>query len=157
MRKHSLAFTSTLVFAACLSVAHAAAQSKPDFTGAWKWNQAKSQVGAGFHPITSIKFEQKGETFFEEVSVDAPDGAKTFSLKYALDGKETPGKVLGKSMTLSAKRDGDALLIKWRDEVEDYTVIRRLTLSADGRTLEMTIKEISPERQREDRVVLDRQ
>jgi hypothetical protein len=157
MQRRSLAFTSTLVFAVCLCAAHAAAQSKPDFTGAWKWNQAKSQVGAGFHPITSIKFEQKGETFSEEVSVDAPGGAKTFSLKYALDGKETPGKVLGKSMTLSAKRDGDALLITWRDEVENYTVTRRLTLSADGKTLEMTIKEISPEQQREDRVVLDRQ
>lgn len=157
MRQRSLALSSTLAFAVCLCAAHATAQSKPDFTGAWKWNQAKSQVGPGFHPITSIKFEQKGETFAEEVSVDAPGGAKTFSLKYALDGKETPGKVLGKSFTLSAQRDGDALLIKWRDEVEDYTVTRRLTLSSDGRTLEMTIKEISPERQREDRVVLDRQ
>jgi hypothetical protein len=157
MRKRSLALTSVLTFAACLCIARAAAQSKPDFTGAWKWNQAKSQVGAGFHPITSIKFEQKGETFGEEVSVDAPGGAKTFSLKYALDGKETPGKVLGRSMTLSAKRDGDALLIRWRDEVEDYTLTRRLTLSPDGGTLEMTIREIAPEHQREDRVVLDRQ
>lgn len=157
MQRRSLAFTSVFAFAVCLAVILAAAQSKPDFTGAWKWNQAKSQVGAGFHPITSIKFEQKGETFSEEVSVEAPDGAKTFSLKYALDGKETPGKILGKSMTLSAKRDGDALIIKWRDEVEDYTVTRRLTLSADGKTLEMTIREITPERQREDRVVLDRQ
>jgi hypothetical protein len=157
MRKRSLAFRSALAVAACLCVAHAAAQSKPDFTGAWKWNQAKSQVGAGFHPITSLKFEQKGETFAEEVSVEAPDGAKTFSLKYALDGKETPGKIFGKSMTLSAKRDGDALLIRWRDVVEDYTVTRRLTLSPDGKTLEMTIREISPEHQREDRVVLDRQ
>jgi hypothetical protein len=157
MRKRSLAFTSVFAVAVCLCVAQAAAQSKPDFTGAWKWNQAKSQVGPGFHPITSIKFEQKGETFAEELSVDAPDGAKTLSLKYALDGKETPGKIFGKSMTLSAKRDGDALLIRWRDEVEDYTVTRRLTLSPDGRTLDMTIKEISPERQREDRVVLDKQ
>jgi hypothetical protein len=157
MRKRSLALSPAFALAACFCIAHAAAQSEPDFTGAWKWNQAKSQVGDGFHPITSIKFEQKGETFSEEVSVDTPGGAKTFSLKYVLDGKETPGKVLGKSMTLSAKRDGDALLIRWRDEVEDYTVTRRLTLSADGRTLEMTIREITPEHQREDRVVLDRQ
>jgi hypothetical protein len=157
MSQRSLAFTSVFAFALCLCAAHAAVQSKPDFTGAWKWNQAKSQVGAGFHPITSIKFEQKGETFSEEMSVETPGGVKTFSLKYALDGKETPGKVLGKSMTLSAKRDGDALVIRWRDEVEDYTVTRRLTLSADGKTLEMTIREISPEHQQEDRVVLDRQ
>jgi hypothetical protein len=157
MQRRSLALSSAFALAVCLCAARAAAQSKPDFTGSWKWNQAKSQVGQGFHPITSIKFEQKGETFAEELSVEAPGGAKTVSLKYALDGKETPGKVLGKSMTLTAKRDGDALLISWRDVVEDYTVTRRLTLSADGKTLEMTIREISPERQREDRVVLDRQ
>ena len=157
MSQRSLALTSALAVAVCLCAAHAAAQSKPDFTGAWKWNRAKSQVGPGFHPITSIKFEQKGETFAEELSVEAPDGAKTISLKYALDGKEMPGKIFGKGMTLTAKRDGDALLIKWRDVVEDYTVTRRLTLSPDGKTLEMTIKEISPEHQREDRVVLDRQ
>jgi hypothetical protein len=157
MQRRSLALTSALAVAVCLCVAHAAAQSKPDFTGAWKWNRAKSQVGPGFHPITAIKFEQKGETFTEEMSVETPGGEKTLSLKYALDGKETPGRVLGKGMTLSAKRDGDALLIKWRDEVEDYTVTRRLTLSPDGRTLEMTIREITPEHQREDRVVLDRQ
>ena len=156
MRRRRLALASA--FALCLCAAHAAAaQSKPDFTGAWKWNRAKSQVGAGFHPITSIKFEQKGETFNEELSVEAPGGAKTVSLKYALDGKDMPGKVLGKSMTLTAKRDGDALLIKWRDVVEDYTVTRRLTLSADGRTLEMTLTEATREGQREDRVVLDRQ
>ncbi|HEX8162083.1 MAG TPA: hypothetical protein VF538_09435 [Pyrinomonadaceae bacterium] len=157
MRRRNLALVSAFALAVCLCGALSAAQAKPDFTGSWKWNQAKSQVGPGFHPITSLRFEQKGETFAEEVSVDAPGGAKTFTLKYALDGKETPGKVLGKSMTLSAKRDGDALVIRWRDEVEDYTVTRRLTLSADGRTLEMTIREIAPEHQREDRVVLERQ
>jgi hypothetical protein len=157
MHKRSPALSSAFALAVCLCVAHAAAQPKPDFTGAWKWNRAKSQVGAGFHPITSIKFEQKGETFSEEMSVETPGGEKTVSLKYALDGTETPGKVLGKSMTLSAKRDGDALLIRWRDEVDDYTLTRRLALSPDGRTLEMTIREVAPEHQREDRVVLDRQ
>jgi hypothetical protein len=157
MRRRTLASASLFALAVCLCGARSGAQTKPDFTGSWKWNQAKSQVGPGFHPITSLKFEQKGETFAEEVSVDAPGGAKTLSLKYALDGKEMPGKIFGKSMTLSAKKDGDALVLRWRDEVEDYTVTRRLTLSADGRTLEMTIKEIAPEHQREDRVVLDRQ
>ena len=157
MKRRSLALSSVLSLALCVCAAHAAAQSKPDFTGAWKWNQAKSQVGPGFHPIASIKFEQKGETFSEELTVDAPGGAKTVSLKYALDGKDMPGKVLGKSMTLTAKRDGDALLITWRDEVDDYTLTRRLTLSADGRTLEMAITEATREGKREDRVVLDRQ
>jgi hypothetical protein len=157
MRRRTLALAAVFALAACLRGAGAGAQAKPDFTGSWKWNQAKSQVGPGFHPITSLKLERKGETLTEEMSVEAPGGAKSFALKYVLDGRDTPGKVLGKSMTLSAKRDGDALVIKWRDVVEDYTVTRRLRLSADGRMIEMTITEISREQQREDRVVLDRQ
>lgn len=119
---------------ACLCALTASAQTKPDFSGAWKMNKEKSKFAGDGPDAILIKVDHKEPALTEDWSVSTPEGQRTFTAKYTTDGKETEQEVLGgrRAMT-NATWDGDALVIKFKSGGGFFN--RKITLSADGKTM----------------------
>ena len=121
----------------CLCASIAAAQTKPDFSGSWKMNREKSKFADGGPNAILIKIDHKEPAFTEEWTMSTPDGERSFQAKYATDGKETEQEVMGRTAKTSAKWEGNALMIEFKTEEGFFK--RKITLSADGKTITKTV------------------
>jgi len=139
----------------CLCASMAAAQTKPDFSGAWKMNREKSKFAGGGPDNILIKIDHKEPTFVEEWSMTTPNGERSFQAKYTTDGKETEQEVMGRTAKTSAKWEGAALMIEWTSEGDFFK--RKITLSADGKTMTKVVSHNEGGEQKEDTVVFEKQ
>jgi hypothetical protein len=117
----------------CVSASIASAQTKPDFSGAWKMNREKSKFAGGGPDNILIKIDHKEPALTEEWAMSTSDGDQSFQAKYTTDGKETEQEVMGRMAKTSAKWEGDALVIEFK--TTDSFFRRKITLSADGKTM----------------------
>ena len=117
----------------CLCASIAAAQTKPDLSGAWKMNREKSKFADGGPNAILIKIDHKEPAFTEEWTMSTPEGERSFQAKYATDGKETEQEVMGRTAKTSAKWEGNALVIEFKTAEGFFK--RKITLSADGKTI----------------------
>jgi hypothetical protein len=118
------------------------AQSKPEINGAWKMNLSKSKAEEGIRGIT-VKFERQAASIHEDLSMFTPDGKESVNRWGSRDVKST------------AKIDGDSLLLEWKGE--GHSLLRKITVSQDGKTMTMIVRQITPGGEREDTIVLDKQ
>jgi hypothetical protein len=79
----------------------------------------------------------------------------TSTLQYALDGKEITNMVGDEEIKSTAKWDGDALVLAWKDNGGTRTF--RFLLSADGQTMTMDVADSNPDGPSGDVVVLQKQ
>ena len=149
--------SAALIIAAtiCLCASIAATQTRPDFSGAWKMNREKSKFVGGGPDNILIKIDHKEPTFVEDWSMSTPNGERSFQAKYTTDGKETEQEVMGRTAKTSAKWDGAALMIEWASEGNFFK--RKITLSADGKTMTKVVSHSDGGEQREDTVVFEKQ
>jgi hypothetical protein len=117
----------------CLCASITAAQTKPDFSGAWKMNREKSKFADGGPNAILIKIDHKEPAFTEEWTMSTPEGERSFQAKYTTDGKETEQEVMGRTAKTSAKWEGNALVIEFKTDEGFFK--RKITLSADGKTI----------------------
>jgi hypothetical protein len=117
----------------CLVASVASAQTKPNFSGAWKMNREKSKFSGGGPDAVLIKIDHKEPELTEDWSMTTPDGERSFQAKYTTDGKETEQNVMGRMAKTSAKWVGDALVIEFKTTEGFFN--RKITLSADGKTM----------------------
>jgi hypothetical protein len=139
----------------CLCASIAAAQTKPDFSGSWKMNREKSKFERGGPDNLLIKIDHKEPAFVEDWKMSTPNGERAFQAKYTTDGKETEQEVMGRTAKTSAKWDGDALVIEFKTENGFFK--RKITLSADGKTITKVVTQSGDNGQTEDTVVLEKQ
>ena len=121
----------------CLYASIAGAQTKPDFSGTWKMNREKSKFERGGPDAILIKIDHKEPVLTEEWSLSTPDGAFSFQAKYTIGGQETEQEVMGRMAKTSAKWEGDALVIEFKEEGRPFK--RKITLSADGKIMTKVI------------------
>lgn len=150
------------LFAACLmlivSQLVATAQSKqPNLTGTWKMNSEKSQFERGGPNGITIKFDHNGSSLSEAMFLETQGGDRTVELKYTTDGKQTnQDNLMGAAGQSLVKWEGETLLINW--SVGDMSFNRKVTLSADGKTMTMIVMQTSQDgSQSTDTVVLEKQ
>jgi hypothetical protein len=127
---------ATLVVAAL--AATAAAQSKPNLTGAWKLNVAKSDFGPLPAPDSETdNFMQSDAGIKDLVSANTQQGKQDYTLTYNFDGTETVNSPGGLEIKSKTKWEGPALTItsKLKFQDQDVDVKDVWTLSADGNTL----------------------
>ena len=141
----------------CLLAALAVAQAKqPNLSGTWKMNAEKSKFEQGGPSEIIITFDHKDVSLSESLKLTTPNGDRTVETKYVTDGKEATQEVMGAATKTFAKWEGDALIIDWKVEGANFN--RKLTLSADGKTITMIVKQSSPDGQSAtDTVVLEKQ
>ena len=115
----------------------AIAQTKPNFTGTWNLNQQKSKSSDSI----TIEFNQKDNNLTE--AFNAGQGGE-LEAKYIIDGKESEVSTGDATIKATAKWDGDALVIDFRGPEEGRYFVRKLTLSADSKTMTVNLKHSLP-------------
>jgi len=139
----------------CFCASIATAQTKPNFTGTWKMNPAKSKFEGGGPSGITAKIDQKDDSVTEAVTVTLDGGDQSVEGEYTTDGKEIDVQVGPAAAKGSAKWDGDALVIEWKSE--GFLFRRKFALSTDGKTLTMAVHRTSPNGEVDETVVFDKQ
>ena len=123
---------SLLALAALLTGVPLGAESKPDFTGAWKLNVAKSDLGG--RPITELTLviEHKDPSFKYDVTGVA-DG-RNFEHREEITTDSQPAESANGTVA-TAHWDGSVLVIEAKSAAGEVIENTRLSMSADGKTM----------------------
>lgn len=135
----------------------ASAQNKPNFTGTWKMNAAKSTFGGGPAPDyinRTISHAEPGLLIEEEQL--GPAGLQKTTRKYATDGTPMSFESQGTQVTSSAAWEGNTLIVVSKVEAIGVQFTDKMTLSGDGNTLSSAVRIDSPQGGVDVLVVFDR-
>ncbi len=127
--------------AATLFAGTAAAADKPNFTGIWKMNAAKSSFGGGPAPDSIDRTISHAEPLLQiEEEQLGPAGVQKTSRKYTTDGTVMAFESQGAQVTSSANWRDNALVVVSKVEAIGVQFTDRMTLSADGNTLTSAVR-----------------
>lgn len=117
----------------------AVAADKPNFSGEWTLDTAKSDFGPMPPPQSMTRKVDHSEPAlsYTEVTVGSAQGDQTRTMKYSTDGKETTNDMMGNPVKTTAKWDGDTLVMNAKADFggAEITLIDKWTLSPDGKVL----------------------
>jgi hypothetical protein len=146
----SLLLSSTLVLA----------QAKPNLSGEWVLNEAKSDFGRLPAPAKFVRKIEHNDPDLKMVTTQSGRrGEVTTELKYTTDGKECTNVIRGAEVKGTAKWEGDTLVINSKRELQGATIAfqERWTMSADGNTLSIATHITSPQGEADLKFVLEKQ
>ena len=152
-------FKLVLIFAALTGIALAA--DKPDFSGDWKLNAAKSTFGPIPAPATyTRKVTQADSTMtIEDTQTGTALGDQHDIRTYTTDGKEISYQANGADVKAAMTWDGDALQIKAKASIQgmDLIITDKVTLGDDGKTMTDAIHIATGQGDIELKLVFDKQ
>jgi hypothetical protein len=126
-----------LFLAVMLSIA-AAADTKPDFSGEWKLDPAKSDFGPMPMPDKVVQKNTHKDPVLEVESTQV-DGAseRKLSMSYRTDGTPTKGKIGENEVTSTASWDGSVLAIESKLIIPTRTLTfkERWTMAEDRKSM----------------------
>lgn len=135
------------------------AQEKPNFSGEWTLNAAKSDFGPFPAPAKFIRKIAHEEPNLHTVTTQAGErGEFTTELRYTTDGKESVNTIRGQQIKGVAKWDGSALVIESKRTFQDteLTITEKWRLSEDKKTLSIDTHIAGPQGEADLKFVLDR-
>jgi len=140
---------------AALTIA-TAASAKPNFSGTWRLNKAKSNYGPVSAPNRMERKIVHADPTLKMIIVQGNDeGERTVEQEYRTDGSEVVNKIGSREVASTAKWEGQVLVIS--SEHGDLAQSERWTLSEDGKVLTLVNRVKSPKRNFEVTVVMDKQ
>jgi hypothetical protein len=150
------------IVSACLLVAAlagtGAAAEKPNFSGEWKMNAAKTNFGPLPPPTSIVRKVTHAEPSLAIVEEQQGDlGTQNTTRKYTTDGKETSFEANGAEVKGSAVWDGGVIVVTSSVDAVGLKFIDRMTLSDDGRTLTSVVHVASPQGELDITIVFDKQ
>lgn len=129
----------TILLVTMILAGMAVAADKPNFSGEWTVDAAKSEWGPMPPPQSMTrKVDHSDPTLsYTEATVGGPQGDTTVTMKCSTDGKETTNEMMGTPVKTTAKWEGDALTVSAKLDLQgnEITLIDKWTLSADGKVL----------------------
>ena len=148
---------SALLLVAALAGTAAAAE-KPNFSGEWKMNAAKTNFGPLPPPTSIVRKVTHAEPSLSIVEEQQGDlGTQNTTRKYTTDGKETSFEANGAEVKGSAVWDGSVIVVNSSVDAVGLKFIDRMTLSEDGRTLTSVVHIASPQGELDITIVFDKQ
>ena len=150
-------FAATLV-ALTVTAHDAPAQAKPDFSGSWKMNAARSDFGLVPAPASierKITHAEPSLTIVE--AQDVGFGMQTATRTYTTDGKGSSFMSQGAEVKGTAVWEGNEVVVTSAVEVAMLKFIDRMMLSTDGKTLTSVIKLSSPQGDVDMKLVFEKQ
>jgi hypothetical protein len=143
-----------------VSVTSLAAQSKPNFTGTWKLNVAKSDFGVlpPSNGRTDV-IDHQEPNLKDSVSDDGAQGQQNYTLVMTTDGKEAINKPGGLDMKSTAAWDAANLVVnaKLQFQGSDVSIKTTWGLSEDGKTLTENVHLESPMGETDQKLVYEKQ
>lgn len=116
----------------------AAASHKPDFSGTWKLNLAKSEFGKAMPPqaLTS-RIEHRDPELKVHSETTGPQGTYSTDYKWVTDGRENVNTVRGNEIHATVVWNGRTLASNAKTTVNGtaLTIVDLWTLAEDGQTL----------------------
>lgn len=116
----------------------AMAADKPNFSGEWKMNLAKSMLGPMPAPTSFTRKVTHAEPSLT-IADDQKGGAGdlSYTRQYTTDGKEIAYQANGADVKGGATWDGDAIVIRSQAKVGelDLVITDKITLTDGGKTL----------------------
>ena len=148
-----------LILAALASIALAA--DKPNFSGDWKMNAAKSNFGPIPAPATYTRKVTHAEPSItiENTQTGTAMGDQHDTRTYTTDGKEISYQANGADVKASISWDGNALLINSKASIQGMDILIKdtITLADDGRTMTDAVHVASPQGDIDLALVFDKQ
>jgi len=136
-----------LIIAALASIALAA--DKPNFSGDWKMNAAKSNFGPIPAPATYTRKVTHVEPSItiENTQTGTALGDQHDTRTYTTDGKEVSYQANGADVKAAISWDGNALLINSKASVQGMDILIKdtITLADDGKTMTDAVHVASPQ------------
>jgi hypothetical protein len=139
-------------------IAHA--QAKPNFSGTWKVNTAKSDFGAMPAPDTRTdKITHEDPDLKLHVAQSSQMGEMNYDAVYTTDGKECTNSVNGNVFKSTLKWEGDELALDTKGSFNgnEFTAKDRWTLSEDGKTMTVQRHLASAMGETDQKVVFEKQ
>jgi hypothetical protein len=115
--------------------------AKPNFSGDWKLNVAKSQFGDWPAPSSMTnKIAHDDPKLKNSIKQSGDQGDFEMETNYTTDGKECTNELFGSPMESVLKWEGDTLVIGTKGTFGDseFTSNEKWTLSADGKMVTIT-------------------
>jgi hypothetical protein len=150
----------SIVFLLALLGVSPIAQEKPDFSGSWKMNVAKSDFGQLPGPESrSDVITHKEPSITDEVTADGAQGKQQYTVKYLTDGSEVKNQIGPREVTSTLKWEGSNLVIKSKFMYNDSEVNAQSTwaLSGDGKTLTISVHFASAMGETDQKVIFEKQ
>ena len=152
-----------LIIASIAVVAFAAtlgAQSKPNFSGTWKLNLAKSDFGV--LPPSSGRtdiIDHRDPNLKDSISDAAAQGQQDYTLAMTTDGKEATNTPGGLEMKSIATWEASNLVVntKLQFQGSDVSIKTTWTLSDDGKTLTQSAHLESPMGETDQKLIFEKQ
>ncbi len=148
------------VLGAMLLLCAAAAQAKPDFTGEWKLNPAKSDFGMMPAPTSAVATVTHSEPSLKvTMKTTSERGEFTSENTYTTDGKECINKGRMGELKSILKWDGDTLVIESKADFggNAVTITDKWTLSDNGKTLTISRHFAGPQGEGDAKQVYEKQ
>jgi hypothetical protein len=156
MKSIKASFFLALILSITSTALPVVAQSKPNVSGTWKMNAEKSKFERGGPKAITIKFDQKESTLNETLTITNDGGEHSVTLTYTLDGKESAQQIEGQPLKATARWEGDSLTIEFKND-EGFSFRRKITLSADGKTMTLNVTQSNQGGTANDTVILEKQ
>jgi hypothetical protein len=136
------------LFAAAVLASVSPAQDHPNFSGAWKLNSSKSNVGDYGPSMRTDVITQDGSKFTDKVTATTSLGQSSYTLTFTADGTKvtippnSPQSAMGTLtlLNITAAWQGSSLVVTTDSSYQgqvDVTNTAVYSLSADGKTLTM--------------------
>jgi hypothetical protein len=158
IRTVTLSLASTLTLFICISAA--LAQEKPNFSGTWKLNPAKSDL-AGQPPYSAIvRIDHKEPRITSTYKVNIRGREIEETINFTTDGSETKNKTSDAEMTYKARWEGLVMIREAKGKMSNGVSLTRQdrwTLSKDGKELTMRRHSSTDNAEEEVRFVLEKQ
>jgi hypothetical protein len=116
----------------------ASAQTRPNLSGTWKLNIAKSDFGRGPTPdARTDKIVHEDPNLKDTITQSNQQGEITYDMNYFTDGKETTNTIRKNEFKSVAHWEGDQLAIESKGSMGGAatTLKDHWSLSEDGKTL----------------------
>lgn len=127
----------------------AMAADKPNFSGDWKLNAAKSTLGPMPAPTSYTRKVTHAEPSItiEDTQTGTPAGDQHEVHTYTTDGKEISYQTNGADIKSAATWDGDALQFNTKASVQGMDIVlkAKMTLGDGGKTLNNAVHITTPQ------------
>jgi hypothetical protein len=158
MQAKTIAFRMLVAAVLCGAIGQASA--KPNFTGEWKMNSARSNFAPLPAPDTMVRTISQHDSQLKIKTTQFGQQREIVTeLAYTTDGAKCKNVIRGQEFTATAVWDGDTLVIESKREVQGMEIVQResWSLSGDGQTLTIVNHVVTPQGAFDVTIVLEKQ